>query len=137
MYPGETLSLTVTLSNAQRIEGTEAVVRWSWGQEFAVENLAIEPHTVARLEHSVKRLVREPTENAHVESFNATLRRECLNAHWFESLHEAKERIEIWRQGYNESRPHRALQDRTPEEFARAHAENHLCEPLITAGNSP
>ena len=78
-----------------------------------------------------------PTDNAHVESFNATLRRECLNAHWFESLHEAKERIETWRQEYNESRPHRALEDRTPEEFARAHAENQLCEPLITAGNSP
>ena len=28
-------------------------------------------------------------------------------------------------------------QDRTPEEFARAYAENHLCEPIITAGNSP
>ena len=79
----------------------------------------------------------KPTDNAHVESFNATLRRECLNAHWFDSLHEAKERIETWRQEYNESRPHRALEDRTPEEFARAHAENQLCEPLITAGNSP
>jgi putative transposase len=78
-----------------------------------------------------------PTDNAHVESFNATLRRECLNVHWFESLHEAKERIEAWRREYNESRPHRALQDRTPEEFARAYAENHLCEPIITAGNSP
>ena len=78
-----------------------------------------------------------PTDNAHVESFNATLRRECLNAYWFESLHEAKERIEAWRREYNESRPHRALQDRTPEEFARTHAENHLCEPIITAGNSP
>ena len=79
----------------------------------------------------------KPTDNAHVESFNATLRRECLNAHWFESLHEAKERIETWRQDYNESRPHRALLDRTPEEFARVHAENQLCEPLITAGDSP
>jgi putative transposase len=38
-----------------------------------------------------------PTDNAHVESFNATLRRECLNAHWFESIHEAQERIEAWR----------------------------------------
>jgi hypothetical protein len=44
MRPGETLSLTVTLPNAQRIEIPEAVVRWSRGQEFAVENLAIEPH---------------------------------------------------------------------------------------------
>lgn len=79
----------------------------------------------------------KPTDNAHVESFNATLRRECLNAHWFESLHDAKERIEAWRREYNESRPHRALQDRTPEEFARAHAENDLREPVHTAGNSP
>ena len=78
-----------------------------------------------------------PTDNAHVESFNATVRRECLNAHWFESLQEAKERIEAWRREYNESRPHRALQDRTPEEFAKRVAENPLSEPLITAGHSP
>jgi putative transposase len=77
-----------------------------------------------------------PTDHAHVESFNATLRRECLNAHWFESLQEAKERIEAWRREYNESRPHRALQDRTPEEFAKRVAENQLSEPLITAGDS-
>ena len=32
-----------------------------------------------------------------VESFNATLLRECLNRHWFESLRDAYERIEAWR----------------------------------------
>jgi putative transposase len=25
----------------------------------------------------------KPTDNAYVESFNGTFRRECLNAHWF------------------------------------------------------
>ena len=79
----------------------------------------------------------KPTDNAHVESFNATLRRECLNAHWFESLQDAQARIEAWRREYNESRPHRALQDRTPKEFAKRVAENPLSEPLITAGHSP
>ena len=79
----------------------------------------------------------KPTDNAHVESFNATLRRECLNVYWFESLDDAKERIAAWRREDNESRLHRALQDRTPEEFAKRVAENHLSEPLITAGNSP
>ncbi len=59
MRPGETLSLTVTLPNEQRIEVLEAVVRWSRGQEFAVENVVIEPHTHARLQHFVKRSVRE------------------------------------------------------------------------------
>src|SRR5438067_12021944 len=37
MHPGETLSMTVTLPNAQRIEVSEAVVRWSRGNDFAVE----------------------------------------------------------------------------------------------------
>ena len=59
MRPGETLSLTVTLPNAQRIEIPEAVVRWSRGQEFAVETVKIEQHTQARLQHYVKRLIEE------------------------------------------------------------------------------
>jgi hypothetical protein len=59
MRPGETLSLTVTLPNEQRIEVPEAVVRWSRGQEFAVENLVVELHTHARLQHYVKRLAKD------------------------------------------------------------------------------
>ena len=60
MRPGETLPLTVTLPNNQRIEVPEAVVRWSRGQEFAVENVLIEQHNHVRLQHYVNRLVREP-----------------------------------------------------------------------------
>jgi hypothetical protein len=60
MCPGETLSLAVTLSNEQQIVVPEAVVRWSRGQEFAVENVLIEQHNHVRLQHYVNRLVREP-----------------------------------------------------------------------------
>jgi len=60
----------------------------------------------------------KPTDNAFIESFNGTFRDECLNVHWFESLTEAKQLIEAWRREYNESRPHRALGERTPSEFA-------------------
>jgi putative transposase len=60
----------------------------------------------------------KPTDNAHVESFNGTFRQECLNAHWFMALSDAQEMIEAWRREYNESRPHRALGERTPNEFA-------------------
>jgi hypothetical protein len=63
MRPGETLSLTVTLPNEQRVDIPGAVVRWSRGQEFAVENLVIEAQTHARLQHYVTRLVQEPAEN--------------------------------------------------------------------------
>jgi putative transposase len=64
----------------------------------------------------------KPTDNAFVESFNGTLRAECLDAHWFTTLAEAKQVIELWRQEYNESRPHRALGEQTPSEFARQFA---------------
>ena len=60
----------------------------------------------------------KPTDNAHVESFNGTLRAECLDVHWFATLTEAKQVIESWRREYNESRPHRSLGERTPSEFA-------------------
>ena len=62
MRPGETLSRNVTLPNEQRIEIPESVVRWSRGQDFAVENLAIKPYTRVRLQRYVKQLVREPAE---------------------------------------------------------------------------
>lgn len=61
----------------------------------------------------------KPTDNAAVESFNGRLRQECLNATWFMSLDDARGKIEAWRQHYNESRPHSALDWATPAEFAR------------------
>lgn len=60
----------------------------------------------------------KPTDNANVESFNGRLRQECLNATWFMSLDDARDKIEAWRQYYNESRPHSSLDWTTPE-FAR------------------
>jgi len=60
----------------------------------------------------------KPTDNAFCESFNGTFRAECLDTNWFQTLPEAKHLIEQWRQEYNVSRPHRALADRTPAEFA-------------------
>jgi putative transposase len=73
----------------------------------------------------------KPTDNAFVESFNGTFRAECLDADWFQSLTEAKQVIEAWRQEYNVSRSHRALADRTPAEFAsQIAASRDLTEPI-------
>jgi putative transposase len=60
----------------------------------------------------------KPTGNACVESFNGSLRDECLNVNWFLSLEDARGKIETWRRHYNESRPHTALGDVPPSEFA-------------------
>ena len=68
----------------------------------------------------------KPTDNAKVESFNGRLRQECLNAHWFLSLEDARRKIDEWRQYYNEMRPHSALQWATPAEFACRARESTL-----------
>jgi putative transposase len=58
-----------------------------------------------------------PTDNAYIESFNARLRQELLNASWFLSLADARARMEAWRKEYNEDRPHTALRNLTPSEY--------------------
>jgi putative transposase len=79
----------------------------------------------------------KPTDNAYVESFNGTLRAECLDVHWFATLTEAKQVIEDWRREYNESRPHRSLGERTPSEFACQIALNGDLPSSQAAENSP
>jgi transposase InsO family protein len=60
----------------------------------------------------------KPIENALIESFNGRLRDECLNVQEFTSLADAALRIEIWRQDYNRNRPHGALGNLAPSEYA-------------------
>jgi putative transposase len=60
----------------------------------------------------------KPMQNAHAESFNGRFRDECLNANWFLTLQDAKDKICKWRKEYNEFRPHSSLAYRTPLEFA-------------------
>jgi putative transposase len=62
----------------------------------------------------------KPTENAYVESFHSRFRDECLSAHWFLDLADARFHIEAWRRDYNEVRPHTSLGTLTPAEKARS-----------------
>ena len=36
----------------------------------------------------------KPTDSGFIEAFNSKLRSECLNAHWFMSLADAREKLE-------------------------------------------
>lgn len=56
----------------------------------------------------------KPTDSAYAESFNATVRMECLGQHWFMDIPAAQEKVEDWRREYNEVRPHGAIGDRAP-----------------------
>lgn len=61
----------------------------------------------------------KPTQNPYIESFNGKMRDECLNAHWFTTLSDARRILSAWRHDYNTVRPHSSLGDLTPEQFAR------------------
>ena len=88
-----------------------------WAYEHQVELQFIEPG--------------KPVQNAFVESFNGTLRNECLNEHWFISLADAKRLVEDWRMDYNHHRPHSSLGDKTPVEFAVLHSPRGVqTEPI-------
>ena len=60
----------------------------------------------------------KPVENGYIESFNGRLRDECLNVEVFLDLADARSKLDKWRGDYNQHRPHSALADRTPNEFA-------------------
>ncbi len=61
----------------------------------------------------------KPNQNAYIESFNGRFRDECLNEHWFTSLHHARVVIDAWRREYNEERPKKSLGGLTPASYAK------------------
>ena len=65
----------------------------------------------------------KPVENSYIESFNGRLRDECLNVEVFFALADVRDKLERWRQDYNQVRPHSALRDNAPALFAVQWAE--------------
>ena len=75
----------------------------------------------------------KPVDNAFIESFNGSLRDECLNVNWFLSLEDARDEIESWRQDYNEWRPHSSLDNLSPRQYLDEGA-NRNPDSLLIAG---
>ncbi len=76
----------------------------------------------------------KPTDNAHIESFNGTLRRECLSQHWFINVEDARLTLEKWRDDYNKFRPHSSLGQIPPRQFRLGETFTPVPEKLV---NSP
>lgn len=72
----------------------------------------------------------KPVQNAYIESFNGKFRDECLNLHWFESINEARDVIERWRDEYNTIRPHSSLGHVVPVEFRNRYEKNNTDDKI-------
>ncbi len=104
------------LESVTRSRGVPQTIRVDNGPEFISRSLDLWAYwNGVKLDFSRPG---KPTDNAFIESFNGKLRQECLNQHWFLSLEDAQQKMDSWRREYNRERPHSALGNRTPSEFA-------------------
>ena len=62
----------------------------------------------------------KPTQNAYVERFNGSFRRDVLDAWMFSSLRQVRQLAEEWRVDYNNFRPHKALGYLPPRVYSGA-----------------
>jgi putative transposase len=98
--------------------GTEltsmAILRWC--QETGIEWHYIAPG--------------KPTQNAFIESFNGRLRDELLNETLFVSVAQARTMLAAWLLDYNTVRPHSAIGNVPPAEYAK------LSDPTMQRGGT-
>ncbi len=80
--------------------------RPSWANDNKVEWHCIDPG--------------KPQQNGCIESFNGSLRDECLNEEIFGSLADARRKPAVWRCDDNNVRPNSSLGNKTPTEARRA-----------------
>jgi putative transposase len=109
-YRGE--DVVRTLEIVCRQTGYPKSIRVDQGSEFISRDLdlwAYQKNVILDFSRPGK-----PTDNAFIESFNGKFRAECLNAHWFMSLDDARDKLEDWRKDYNEVRPHSAIGNKPP-----------------------
>ena len=90
----------------------------AWAQTHGIRHILIQPG--------------RPMQNGYIESFNGKFRDEHLNESWFETLQQARNAVSIWKQDYNQVRPHSSVGRIPPAEFAHLHRQRaaNECESI-------
>ena len=119
-----------SLEQAIDLNGKPATLRCDNGPEFISKELALYCHTQGiTLQHTEPG---KPTQNAFIERFNGTYRKEILDAYTFYDLDQVKDLTQNWIQEYNQERPHQSLAGKTPQQ-----AHDQLLSQGIMKGGTP
>jgi len=110
-----TLRVIKSLEEVGKMRGLPEMIRVDNGPEFISSKLDLwckdKGITLILIQPG------EPTQNAYIERFNGTFRRDVLNAYAFKSIAEVRQITESWMVDYNYHRPHNALKNKTPVEY--------------------
>ncbi len=104
-YRGE--DVVQTLERICSVSGYPSTIRVDNGSEFISRDLDLWAYVNGVILDFSR--PGKPTDNGFIEAFNSKLRSECLNANWFMTLADAREKLETWLKHYNEDRPHSAI----------------------------
>ncbi len=97
LMPSEVRNLR-SLEEAKRTFGLPHTIRVDNGCQFTSKELDLWAYANSvTLDFSRPG---KPTDNAYAESFNATVRLECLGQNWFMDLDDAVPKVEEWRREY-------------------------------------
>jgi putative transposase len=101
-----------TLERLKDTQGVPEMIRVDNGPEFISRSLddwcKSNKVTLAFIQPG------KPTQNAFIERFNGSLRKDLLNAYVFKTLTEVREKVEEWMFDYNNNRPHKSLKYKAP-----------------------
>jgi putative transposase len=123
-------NVALALSQAIAERGTPVSITVDNGTEFASKAMEVWAYQYGVQLDFIR--PGRPVENGYIESFNGRLRDECLNVEVFFALTDVRDKLERWRQDYNQVRPHSSLRDSAPALFAAQWAETaaHGPEPV-------
>ena len=114
-----------SLPGLRVVRELDVIIAWRGRPAMCVSDNGTELTGMAVLRFSQERQIEwhyiapgKPTQNAFIESFNARLRDELLNETLFTSLAQVRAVLAAWKDDYNNARPHSALGNLTPTQYA-------------------
>jgi putative transposase len=108
-------TLVEVLDKVVECRGAPAYIRCDNGPEFISARL----EKWARSHQVELKFIQpgKPSQNGLIERLNGTLRTECLNLEWFQSIGKLNDQIQEWSVIYNTVRPHSSIDYLTPDEL--------------------